>query len=346
MKRENDELVDLFRSKLSQSAMPVREDSWEKINSGIAFAKHHRRTVLMRIASVAAVLFVLMASSAAFWFLSPRDEIEQAFTQLEASNTNILKGDDVYQSFTPPSFVAAVQQSSSPLSGIPVSQFEDEDSVEISFSFSFSITSIEENSYKPYVAKDYWHVGTGNQNETSSSSTASSYAEVSSKQASSKNTKWAAKVSGGVSLPDKAVCNKLPFTLGATMERQLNKYLAVEAGLQYANVPSVDNKLHYIGIPIKLNANFVDTKKLNIYATVGGIADKCIAGAPNNDFKSEPIQLAVTAGVGASYKLNDQLALFVEPGITHHFKTDSQLETTRSKRPTNFNVICGLRMAF
>ena len=346
MKRENDELVDLFRSKLSQSAMPVREDSWEKINSGIAFANRHRRTVLMRIASVAAVLFVLMASSAAFWFLSPRDEIEQAFTQLEASNTNILKGDDVYQSFTPPSFVAAVQQSSSPLSGIPVSQFEDEDSVEISFSFSFSITSIEENSYKPYVAKDYWHVGTGNQNETSSSSTASSYAEVSSKQASSKNTKWAAKVSGGVSLPDKAVCNKLPFTLGATMERQLNKYLAVEAGLQYANVPSVDNKLHYIGIPIKLNANFVDTKKLNIYATVGGIADKCIAGAPNNDFKSEPIQLAVTAGVGASYKLNDQLALFVEPGITHHFKTDSQLETTRSKRPTNFNVICGLRMAF
>ena len=42
----------------------------------------------------------------------------------------------------------------------------------------------------------------------------------------------------------------------------------------------------------------MDTKKIDLYATVGGVADKCIAGAPDNSFKEEPIQLAVTAGIG------------------------------------------------
>ena len=56
--------------------------------------------------------------------------------------------------------------------------------------------------------------------------------------------------------------------------------------------------------------------------------------------------MALTAGVGMNYKINDKLALFAEPGVTHHFKTDSKLETVRSARPTNFNLICGLRMTY
>ena len=45
----------------------------------------------------------------------------------------------------------------------------------------------------------------------------------------------------------------------------------------------------------------MDTKKVDLYATVGGIIDKCIAGAPDNSFKEEPVQLAVTAGIGINY---------------------------------------------
>ena len=75
-------------------------------------------------------------------------------------------------------------------------------------------------------------------------------------------------------------------------------------------------------------------------------SDKCIAGAPDNSFKEEPIQLAVTAGIGINYKINDRLAVFAEPGVSHHFKTDSKLATVRTKRPTNFNLLCGLRMTY
>ena len=112
------------------------------------------------------------------------------------------------------------------------------------------------------------------------------------------------------------------------------------------NLRSAGQHLHYLGIPVKVNVTLVDTKKIDLYATVGGIADKCIAGAPDNSFKEEPIQLAVTAGIGINYKINDRLAVFAEPGVSHHFKTDSKLATVRTKRPTNFNLLCGLRMTY
>lgn len=104
--------------------------------------------------------------------------------------------------------------------------------------------------------------------------------------------------------------------------------------------------LHYLGIPVKLNITLAETPKLELYASVGGVADKCMAGAPDNDFRHEPVQLAVMAGVGVSYKVSDKIALFAEPGVSHHFKTDSKLETLRTARPTNFNLICGLRMTY
>lgn len=85
----------------------------------------------------------------------------------------------------------------------------------------------------------------------------------------------------------------------------------------YSNLRAEQN-LHYLGIPVKLNVTLAETPKFDLYASVGGVADKCIAGAPDNSFKNEPVQLALTAGVGMNYKINDKLALFAEPGVTHH----------------------------
>ena len=139
---------------------------------------------------------------------------------------------------------------------------------------------------------------------------------------------------------------KIPVSAGVTVERKLNDYLGIETGLLYSNLRSAGQHLHYLGIPVRVNVTLVDTKKVDLYATVGGVADKCIAGASDNSFKEEPVQLAVTAGIGINYKINDRLAVFAEPGVSHHFKTDSKLATVRTKRPTNFNLLCGLRMTY
>ena len=128
---------------------------------------------------------------------------------------------------------------------------------------------------------------------------------------------------------------------GVTVERKLNDFLGIETGLLYSNLRSAGQHLHYLGIPVKVNVTLVDTKKIDLYATVGGIADKCIAGAPDNSFKEEPIQLAVTAGIGINYKINDRLAVFAEGGVSQPCKGDSKLTTVRKKRPTYIDLLCG-----
>lgn len=36
----------------------------------------------------------------------------------------------------------------------------------------------------------------------------------------------------------------------------------------------------------------------------------------------------------------------VEPTVSHHFDTDSQTKTLRTERPTNLNLLCGVRMTY
>ena len=86
MKRENDEITDLFRSRLGHAEMTVRDGFWEELSRDVAVSSHQRRRVLFfRVAAAASVLLVLAASSAAFWFFSPKEEIEEALAQLHKS---------------------------------------------------------------------------------------------------------------------------------------------------------------------------------------------------------------------------------------------------------------------
>jgi len=88
MKKENDEITDLFRSRLGNAEMTVRDGFWEELNSEMMVRSHHRKVVFFRVAAAASVLLVLAASSAAFWFFSPKAEIEEAFTQVAVVSGN------------------------------------------------------------------------------------------------------------------------------------------------------------------------------------------------------------------------------------------------------------------
>ena len=43
MKRENDEITDLFRSRLGNAEMTVRDGFWEELNSEVMVRCHRRR---------------------------------------------------------------------------------------------------------------------------------------------------------------------------------------------------------------------------------------------------------------------------------------------------------------
>ena len=349
MKKENDEITDLFRSRLGHAEMTVRDGFWEELSRDVAVSSHQRRRVLFfRIAAAASVLLVLAASSATFLYFSPKEEMEEAFTKIAVTNGGQMDGDGIRVNQLPLP-VEPVLPKPAPKSYGMLSQYtEEEDSLSITFSMSFSFSSTTStgngNRYGNQGHNGYWQATNGN---TGSSVASEEQSNVDMSQPKAvKKHRWAMKVQVGTALPADNGTYKMPVSAGVTVERKLNDFLGIETGLLYSNLRSAGQHLHYLGIPVKVNVTLVDTKKIDLYATVGGIADKCIAGAPDNSFKEEPIQLAVTAGIGINYKINDRLAVFAEPGVSHHFKTDSKLATVRTKRPTNFNLLCGLRMTY
>ena len=96
MKKENDEITDLFRTRLADAGMTVRDGFWEELSQDIPVAcQHRRRLIFFRVAAAASVLLVLAASSATFWYLSPKEEMEEAFTKIVVANSGRMDGDGV-----------------------------------------------------------------------------------------------------------------------------------------------------------------------------------------------------------------------------------------------------------
>lgn len=365
--REKDEITGLFRSRLAGAEMTVREDFWEELQRDLpspASAKGRKQLLLSprfhRVAAAASVVFVLGAASAAFWYFSPKEEIKEAFTQVAAMTPEgKLNGDIVQESF--PSIhqtnpVAQKPGAKQPANGIPAgltAQVDEDESLSVHVSIRIT-QRVYGNLQQP--GNGYYANGTpasnGNYhsnpdraksdiNQAVSSSEGEQEKAMSASLPESRN--WALKAGVGTSLP-KGDCN-VPFTAGISVERRLNKLFSLEAGLQYNRLDG-DHTLHTLGIPVRLNMMLASTPKVDFYAMAGGTAEKCIAGAPDNGFGAEPVQLSVAAGIGVRYKMNDRFALFAEPSVSHHFDTDSQTRTLRTERPTNLNMLCGVRMTY
>ena len=307
MKRENDEITDLFRSRLTDVKMDVRDGFWEELSQDIPVAcQHRRRMIFFRVAAAASVFLVLAASSATFWYLSPKEEMEHAFTQVITANGGFIEGDGVRVKPLPQASAPILQKMSShPATYISQTiEEEEEDPATITFTMTFSFSTIapqpNRNSMWVRGNNGLWQARGGTNSPNAGTTTDAPVATAQIENV--KKRKWALKGQIGTALPADHNNFKMPISAAVTVERILNDYVGVETGVIYSNLRSKGQSLHYLGVPVKVNVTMMNTKKVDLYASVGGIADKCIAGAPNNSFKKEPIQLGVTAGVGVRYR--------------------------------------------
>ena len=168
------------------------------------------------------------------------------------------------------------------------------------------------------------------------------------------------------------VKHKMPVTFGASFRYHLSKSFALETGLIYTILSSElrsgskadywiqQQKLHYLGIPLKANWTFLDMKYLTLYLSGGGTVEKAISGKLSTDYfvvgekKSgesesltvDPVQWSVGASVGVQFNATKHLGIYVEPGIIHYFDDGSAVETIRKEKPTNFNLQMGLRLTY
>lgn len=151
--------------------------------------------------------------------------------------------------------------------------------------------------------------------------------------------------------------HKQPLSFGVSVRKNLAKGFSVESGLTYTYLASdvryegsseqMSQKLHYIGIPVRANWNFVDTKDFTMYVSAGGAIEKCVYGKIGTESETvKPVQLSVMGAVGAQYDISNRVGLYVEPGVAYFFDDGSSVQTIRKENPCNFTLQAGIRLTY
>ncbi|NDV66624.1 porin family protein [Bacteroides sp. 224] len=352
MKKENDEIIDLFRSRLEYAELPVEDALWDSLEKEIPVIMHHRRRLMLhRFTAAASVLLILAVSSAAFWYLSPKEEIADAFTQVTLPTPQATLGTDGVKIEIPPiaeaTFTPKPASNSSALT--LYKEEEEEETISFSFSMSFSFSTSSENVQDDIVSNSRTNYDRELKNDESIADKEKEMVVDENIQVAKKRT-WAVGVaaSTGLSAKENNISHKMPLSIGINIQKELSPVIALESGLTYTQLNSDitvgdmkdTQKLHYIGIPLKANITLHDTKRIKLYASGGGMIEKCISG-PTDAF-----QASLSAGLGLQCKLNDRLSLYAEPGISYHFDNGSSVPTLRKEKPLNMNLLCGVRMTY
>lgn len=169
--------------------------------------------------------------------------------------------------------------------------------------------------------------------------------------------------------------HKIPVKVGLTVRYNITGRVGVETGLTYSilsssvktgnsetgkNWSTGSQTLHYLGIPLNISFNILNSRYVNIYVTGGGMMEKSISGSIKTDeyvdgkfdrtlttnISPKGLQWSVNAAAGIQANILPQLGFFVEPGVSHHFKNSSRVRSIYTDKPTDFSLGFGLRYSF
>lgn len=169
--------------------------------------------------------------------------------------------------------------------------------------------------------------------------------------------------------------HKMPVKLGLTARYAFTNLLGIESGLTYSLLQSdiqrgsesttgawssSDQTLHYLGVPLNLTFNFLNSKHVDVYASAGGMMEFGVKGSikttdhlhnsmtstHQNAITPKGLLWSVNATAGVQVNVLPSLGIYVEPGMSHHFKNDRQPRSSYTDRPTNFALGFGLRYTF
>lgn len=151
--------------------------------------------------------------------------------------------------------------------------------------------------------------------------------------------------------------HKQPLSFGFSVRKGLAKGFSVETGLTYTYLASdvkfergtekVSQKLHYLGIPLRANWNFIDKKAFTMYISAGGTMEKCVYGKIGSKEETvKPLQFSVMGAVGAQYNVSNRVGIYLEPGVSYFFDDGSEVQTIRKENPCNFTLQAGIRLTY
>ncbi|MCD8102844.1 MAG: outer membrane beta-barrel protein [Alistipes sp.] len=166
----------------------------------------------------------------------------------------------------------------------------------------------------------------------------------------------------------------LPLSFGASVNIGSWNRLSLETGLTYTYMRSkgetsvgtsgatsiMTQKLHYLGIPVKLKYDLFQSRVADIYVSAGGSLETLLSGKQTQTNRSASgsvsdtglstslstgsLQGSVGANAGVNFNLDRRFGLYIEPGIGYFFENGNQPESYRTENPFNFTIKAGFRI--
>lgn len=164
-----------------------------------------------------------------------------------------------------------------------------------------------------------------------------------------------------------------PIRVAAMARWKFNDILGVESGVAWTilnskittssgDLTTTEDKqqLQYIGIPINLSASFLNGRAVSLYASGGGMAEKCVSAvvrhreyvsdskvsSSSDRISVDPLLWSVNAGFGVQANVMERFGIFLEPGLSYHFNDGSDVQTIYKEHPLDFMMTFGLRVSF
>lgn len=162
--------------------------------------------------------------------------------------------------------------------------------------------------------------------------------------------------------------HKLPVTIQLLLGRPLSNRLSFETGLSYTRLSSTKNtgssqayiqerqRLHYLGIPIRLGWQWYSKAHLSLYSSVGTMLelpirsvsdinyiDNGISTFQKKEALSVPCQWSTTLGLGLQYDFTPHLGIYLEPSLQYFFDDGSDIKTYRMEHPFSMTLPLGIR---
>lgn len=147
-----------------------------------------------------------------------------------------------------------------------------------------------------------------------------------------------------------------PLSLGLSVRKEFPYGLSLESGVVYTLLRSdvelfegagtTGQRLHMIGVPVRLNWQFLERGRFSLYIGAGGMAEKCVSASFGSQRVEEPgVQWSVVGAAGAQYRLGGLVGLYFEPEVSYYF-TQTYLRTARTDSPLTLSLRLGVRLSF
>ena len=154
----------------------------------------------------------------------------------------------------------------------------------------------------------------------------------------------------------------LPIRFGLKIGYQLSERWALQTGITYTYLhseftlvnrqqPAIEQRLHYVGIPLGISYQIWKNSYCRLYASAGATAEKVVKNSQKSgDAKinshpdgEKPLQWSVNTALGAEYQPTKQLGIYLEPSLGYYFKDNTPLEHYYKEHPLSPAIEFGLR---